>query len=259
LPGHDSSWAAAINNAGQVAGHSRDYSMPGSATHAVRWDSSGEIQYLGDLPGGDDGSFAQGINNMGHAAGTSSATGGSRAFLWTSAGGMQNLGGIPGGREFSSGISIGNSGAVIGGGIAQNESRAFIWRSASGMQDLGELPGGDLGKVARAINSFDVVVGSAEVAASGPNRVHATIWTDATGMMDLNNLLDSTGAGWILNEARGINDAGQIVGYGRTPRGVVHGFLLTPVPEPSSTGLVLISVLGIATVKRPRRDEWRLQ
>jgi probable HAF family extracellular repeat protein len=62
----------------------------------------------------------------------------------------------------------------------------------------------------------------------------AWIWTSSTGMLNLNNLVDSSGAGWTLNYARGINDNGLIVGFGLTPGGATHAFLLTPVPEPST-------------------------
>src|SRR5205823_2335405 len=85
---------------------------------------------------------------------------------------------------------------------------------------------------ATAINSFDRVVGSS---------THAFTWTPDEGILDLNDLLDSSGANWILTGARGINDSGQIVGSGSFdadgPGGsapVRHAFLLTPiVPEPS--------------------------
>jgi probable HAF family extracellular repeat protein len=45
-------------------------------------------------------------------------------------------------------------------------------------------------------------------------------------MTDLNSLIPA-GSGWVLTSARGINDAGQIVGTG-TISGVQHAFLLTP-------------------------------
>lgn len=44
---------------------------------------------------------------------------------------------------------------------------------------------------------------------------------------DLNTLIPVS-TGWVLNGATAINDAGQIVGYGTTPEGAVHAFLLTP-------------------------------
>jgi probable HAF family extracellular repeat protein len=45
-------------------------------------------------------------------------------------------------------------------------------------------------------------------------------------MRDLNNLLPPN-SGWELTQALGINDKGQIVGYG-THDGQIRAFLLTP-------------------------------
>ncbi len=41
---------------------------------------------LGDLPGGDDFSYANGINDHGQVVGFSSAATGDRGFLWQGAG-----------------------------------------------------------------------------------------------------------------------------------------------------------------------------
>jgi hypothetical protein len=46
-------------------------------------------------------------------------------------------------------------------------------------------------------------------------------------MRDLNSLIPDN-SGWVLNEARGINSAGQIVGNG-IKDGHLRAFLLTPV------------------------------
>ena len=45
-------------------------------------------------------------------------------------------------------------------------------------------------------------------------------------MQDLNRLIPQ-GSGWVLGQASGINDAGQITGYG-TVHGRTHAFLLIP-------------------------------
>jgi probable HAF family extracellular repeat protein len=50
--------------------------------------------------------------------------------------------------------------------------------------------------------------------------------TNGGKMQDLNNMIP-TGTGWVLEEGAGINDAGQITGYG-TLSGKLHAFLLTP-------------------------------
>ncbi len=75
-----------------------------------------------------------------------------------------------------------------------------------------------------AINNHGQVVGwSAISPTSGLN--HAVLW-EGGDILDLNDLHD--GAGWDLRWANDINDAGQIVGWGRF-NGYTRGFLLTPV------------------------------
>jgi probable HAF family extracellular repeat protein len=95
------------------------------------------------------------------------------------------------------------------------------------MQDLGYLPQGENNaSAAFGINDNGIVVGQS--AAPGGSR--AFVWMNVGGIKDLNNLLDSSAAGWTLHAATAINNAGQIVGYGTTPGGATHAFLLTPVP-----------------------------
>jgi hypothetical protein len=62
-------------------------------------------------------------------------------------------------------------------------------------------------------------------------------------MVDLNDLIDPS-LGWELQEARAINNAGQITGIGRIG-GERRAFLLTLLPEPSSTTLAIFGLLGL--------------
>ncbi len=69
-------------------------------------------------------------------------------------------------------------------------------------------------------------------------------WEGGTAF-DLNTLLVD-GGGWTLQSAEGINDRGQIVGYGQFG-GQTRAYLLTPaVPEPS--GFVLAGFGGLAVL-----------
>ena len=54
---------------------------------------------------------------------------------------------------------------------------------------------------------------------------HAFVY-EGGSMTDLNSLIPA-GSGWVLRSATGVNDAGEIVGYG-TYQGQLSGFLLTP-------------------------------
>ena len=82
---------------------------------------------------------------------------------------------------------------------------------------------------ALAINSRGQTVGFSEIA-PGDYEFHAFL-CDVTGpMQDLNNLI-APHRGWVFREACGINDAGEIAGWGMAPDGTNHAFLLT-LPEP---------------------------
>ena len=80
-------------------------------------------------------------------------------------------------------------------------------------------------------------------------------------MDDLNTLLMSpSGNGWRILGAAAINDAGQIAGLGMfDPDGpggvmpVLHGILLTPVPEPAALYLTWLGIILLAAgTKRDR-------
>jgi probable HAF family extracellular repeat protein len=87
---------------------------------------------------------------------------------------------------------------------------------------------------------------------------HAFIYSDGA-MTDLNSLIDQN-SGWVLRSATGINNAGDIVGYGTDSSGQTHAFLLTPetspsgsssVPEPASAAT--LGVAGLLLLRRRRR------
>jgi hypothetical protein len=73
-------------------------------------------------------------------------------------------------------------------------------------------------------------------------------------MSDLNALVSNLD-GWTLQSASAINDSGAIVGYGLLG-GAQHGFLLSPVPEPSTLVLSLLGamVLGLWAWRAGRRS-----
>jgi probable HAF family extracellular repeat protein len=75
-----------------------------------------------------------------------------------------------------------------------------------------------------AINASGQVVGRAATASGEP---HAFLY-DGTSMHDLNNLLDVSGDGWIVTEARAINDSGQIAATAYSRNADYHAVLLTP-------------------------------
>jgi probable HAF family extracellular repeat protein len=162
-----------------------------------------------------------------------------------------DLGTLGGASAFAVGINAG--GSVVGNSAtATGANYAFLYTDGGGMIDLGTLPG-NTGSGAAGINALGVIVGGVSNAA-GVQR--AFVYRPGAGMADLNDLI-GPGTGWTLIDARGINDAGQIVGTGVLASGSgFRAYLLTPVPEPSALLLaggaaVAVRVLSAARRNRP--------
>jgi probable HAF family extracellular repeat protein len=179
--------------------------------------------------------FGTALNNKGQVVGQSSTTGRDHAFLWDK-GVMIDLGSFAGGLSSASGIN--DRSEVVGFSATLLGDSPFLWRAGT-MIDLGSLSQVDHEGAARAINNQSEVVGySFARKADGTTVQHAFVWQEQFGMLDLNNLLDASGAGWRLVEAKDVNDEGQIVGYGFDAQGRQRAFLLNPVPIPSSLWLL---------------------
>ena len=86
-------------------------------------------------------------------------------------------------------------------------------------------------------------------------------------MMNLNNLVVSN-SGWVLSWANGINNAGQIVGYGTNPSGQQDAYLLNPVgmllpviAQQSGSQTVAIGStiqLSVSVINEPVSYQWYL-
>jgi len=224
-PGGDSSDAWSINNSGQVVGRIlSEVEAVGWLSKAFLWTRGEGMVELGTLGGKE--SRASAINDRGEVVGTAKTTQGyDRAFKWHPDTGMvelDTLGGIS-----SEAHAINEKGDVVGTAkTTQGYNHAFIWHPDTGMVDLGTLGGRDSSAI--AINNAGQVVGSSEVV-WGDSEKRAFLW-DNGRMIDLSSLPEVKAAGWSeLIDAMGINDHGQIVGYG-IRAGELRNFLLTPVP-----------------------------
>ena len=248
FPGHWTSWARGINNAGQVVGESISHSP---TTHAFLWTEAAGFIGLGKLPGSFQHCSARAINDAGQVVGWSyigSWPNNTRhAFRLVPAnnswyrdndsdGGndlMTDLGTLGGVNSDAFAINV--AGQVVGWAeTVAGEEHASLWNVGAGTVDLGTL-GGDTSH-ALSINESGQVVGYSTTN-GGVNR--AFLWENGA-MTDLNNLIPP-GSGWELTSATGINDAGWIVGSGTNPIGEGHAFLM--IPEPAT--LLLLGFGGL--------------
>jgi len=212
--------AYAINDAGQVVGSA--VTSDGS-NHPFLY-SNGQMIDLGTLgsPKGTDWwNSAQGINNSGVVTGTSyDAQGNFFGFVWSN-GKMTKIGTLGG--LWSEAYAINNNGQVTGIAYTKNGNTHAFLRSANGkMKNLGSI-GGKFGSTwGYGINNAGIVVGQGTF----QDTYHAFVYAGKK-IQDLNKLVPK-GSGWTLLEARGINNAGQIICTGMRSDGTEHAFLLTP-------------------------------
>jgi probable HAF family extracellular repeat protein len=215
--GGSSSYGLAVNNDGQVVGGAT--TTADRAYHAFRY-TTGPMTDLGSLGGALGSSEAAGIDADGTVVGyTSLGDFTDRAFVYRM-GVMTPLGTLGGDYSYAQAI---RNGVIVGGSYDAGDSsfHAVRWGgSGGGIDDLGVLPGLS-GSVAYALNGTGQIVGKSD-AGSDPTA-HAFIYLAGT-MIDLDSLIPPD-SGWVLQQARGINDAGQIVGFG-TFEGQTRGFVL---------------------------------
>ena len=180
-------------------------------------------------------SAAYDINDAGRVAGVGGwIYGGTRAFRTDAGGALVSLGTL--GANDSTATAINTGGQVVGFSTAvNNETHAFIFNDGPGLTDLGVLPGGDDSRAWGMTDAGDAV-GTADIVA--PAQQRAVLWLAGGGLKDLNNLIPLN-SGWVLEEARDINNSGDIVGFG-TIGGQRHAFLLEQFSGPDTFAPVAV-------------------
>ncbi len=287
LPGDDVSTALGVSSDGWIAGGSgRNFGEPDVA---VLWDPAGQIHEVGRFQPGAytiavgvnrhrlvsgnyrgpnfeqrafvwsaDGGFRQipglnqenrvnvfGMNDRGEVVGTSWDGNAILPFVYTEAGGMVGVDLLP---TFTDGqfLGVNQNGMAVGrmDGLIR-PTAGVTWTREGGLVELAPAAG-FIGSAGYAANGLGHVVGYSK---RGGEFEKASVWFTPNQGVDLNTVLDGSGAGWTLEVATGINDRGQIVGFGAL-NGINRGFLLNPIPEPAS---LLALAAGLATLTRRRR------
>lgn len=215
LAGYEYSVPQAVNDVGQVAGYSTTSSVTNFTNQGFVF-STNVLNGIGFLPG-DNNSQAFGINNLGVLVGQSSHVFGAPLFSTTDRatavsftnGTLTNLGtfgGLPytldpqtaAEASYSVAYGINDNGQAVGLGNANGTTQALLFNAGS-VSIIGGLPNSG----AVAINSAGIVAGNWVVGQS------VGFVSSGGGTTNLEMLPGSNGS-----TAQGINDSGQIVGYG---------------------------------------------
>ncbi len=246
--------AYAVNSYGHMAGQFGESAH--SNYEAFRYDPEDGIRSLGTL--GGNLSQASGLNDSGEVVGWSvTKDRNTRAFRWNEEHGMVDLGTLGGNRSLANAIN--RDGTIVGQSeTAEGKTQAALFEE----NEVRRLPSlGGTWSLASDINEVGVIVGQAEAPRTAlpafaqrafeigsrfilsgfpRDKALAIVWEGNTPN-DLNQLIPKE-AGWdSLSAATGLNDKGQIVGFGRK-NGHIHGFLLTPSEYEKTEDTLVVSI-----------------
>lgn len=250
-----SSTAWAINDSGQVAGQA-----PFGTTFSTGffWDPTQGGGAAG-TPSASQGGANLGLNDNGVMVGHSFFFGDPNHAAMSTPGkdpgtyDARTIG--PDGRSLSVARAVNNSGMIVGhtnNGTGPWQAAVFTPDERDSFYSLGTLEAAGLDtSEALAVNDNGLVVGYAWDAQAQGLDPRAWAW-DGREMFDLNGLLGSGSAFEVLLQATGVNNDGDIVGFGRLYNGDVRSFVISGyVPTP---GAALTLIGGLAFAGRRRRS-----
>jgi hypothetical protein len=210
----EQSRALGLNDAGTIVGQAR---VPGGkSTEPVVWrnpdpSKNNPPEALRVCCAG----VAKAVTQHGEIVGdTYDAEGRYHAFLWTGDGRTRRLG-LPS-EQFSSALALNDLGQVV---LRSDPVGLFLYQA--GKRQRLELPHSHH---PLALNNHGVIVGSF---GTKPDEQRAFVWDKAHAWQDLNRLI-SHDPTWTLEVASGVNDRGEIVGWGEHNHTENIGFLLIP-------------------------------
>ena len=198
--------ALAINNRGDVGGHSAARAKDSALEmpHAFLW-QNGAMRDLGEAAGAG---FSQ-ITTM-NDKGTLAGPGPSGMTLWKD--GVATSLGFTGKPE-----DINESDVIVGSHTTIGPARAFLYRDGL-LHDLGTL--GGTTSSANAINDFGLVVGGSQM--PGDTAAHAFVYQNG-------KLKDIGTFGGPSSIARDVNNRGAVVGSAQDSTGKWHAFVYDSV------------------------------
>ncbi len=142
---------------------------------------------------------------------------------------------------------VNNQGQVLATISETYAYRAIIWKNGIAT-DIGSLGGSHV--IANALNDYGWVVGYANLFGDLSN---SAFLYDGSSMQNLLDLPGIREAGWTeMINATAINDLGQIVGVG-TFNGNRSAFLMSPIPVPPASVLMMTGLAGLFSIIRQKR------
>jgi hypothetical protein len=273
-------WALAISDSGVVAGGYHPGGDP-SQTHAFVWKDAGvfnhtldpgELQDLNSMFPNATSSTAEDIIDASGPTDRTKVL--ADAYVSVAGGGQQWRAYLltdQGNNGFRSGVVVTDLGTLhkstttqasainnVGQVAGYSGSDAFLWQAPTGpFTDLGQFAKrGWFAPIPGAINHSGKVVGHVFGTGGGES---AWVWTGNGSIQDLNGLIPQN-TGWFLQDARGINDAGQndtgqIVVDGQKSGSNVGACLLTPISAPAAVVKTSVSHLSGAETPIPAHEK----